>query len=344
MSTSVNRIHFPFLLVMILPLILCTSCGKKDDDNAKAKDHRWKISMIKYEDLRQTADAEKGFLAGLKEEGLVETQDYVIINRSAQGELASVLSMLDQTNTDGTDMIVTLQTTTLHSAIERGAPVPLVFMVIANPFVISRVGSNDSTHLPNVAGVYTDTKFEQMIAYVKQCLPSVHKVGTLFSTGELNATYYKNQLQTAVNAAGLKLQTFGVGEKTDVPQATQALCNRDIQAIVQIEDNLTSSTFPAIMRVAREYRIPVFSFVNDQAEKGSVLVFAPDYTAGARRAAKVAARIIRGEKPMDIAFERIAKFDFIVNTVAAKEFGITIPESIIKKADMILDENHRTID
>lgn len=110
----------------------------------------------------------------------------------------------------------------------------------------------------------------------------------------------------------------------------------DVDAIVQIEDNLTSATFPTIIKVARENKIPVFSFVNEQAKQGSVMVLSPDYVRGAREAAASAAKIMKGEQPVDIPFGRIDKFDLIVNPEAAKAAGINIPADILSRADEVL--------
>ncbi|MCB2205303.1 ABC transporter substrate-binding protein [bacterium] len=322
--------------VAALAMTMLWSCQKNEEGDTSKK--VWKLSMIKYDELRQTRDAEAGFRSGLELAGLKEGEDYTIVMRNAQGDADAVLSLIDATAADGTDMIVSLQTPTLHTAVQRGEGLPLVFMVVANPFVISTVGRNDNDHLPYLTGVYTNTTFTAMMNYIKQVKPEINRIGTLFTQSELNATFYKSNLITAASDAGLQLETYGVSYKSSVPQATQSLIDLGVDAICQIEDNMTSATFPSIVRVAKENNIPVFSFVNEQAEQGSVIVVAPDYIQGARKAAEFAARIMRGEDPADIPFERIQKFDHIVNLKAAREFGVTVPQSIIDRADKVLDD------
>jgi putative ABC transport system substrate-binding protein len=175
-----------------------------------------------------------------------------------------------------------------------------------------------------------------MLRYIKEMIPGMQRVGTLYATSELNATFYFGQLLTAGAKAGLEVKTVGLISKTSVPQATQELCDMDVDAIVQLEDNLTSATFPTIIKVANENKIPVFSFVNEQARQGSVMVLSPDYLRGARSAAAVAARIMKGEKPINIPFGRISKFDLIINRDAARAAGITIPEYLFARADEVL--------
>lgn len=312
------------------------SCqGKKEDGGDAEK--VWKITMIKYEDLQQTEEAERGFREGLSDAGLKDGYDYTIESRSAQGDIPTVIAMLDAAAADGTDMLVSLQTPTLHSAVQRGVGIPLVFMVVANPFVITNVGSNDTLHLPYLTGVYTNTTFKTMLQYIKSCIPNAQKVGTLYSSSELNAVFYRSQLQNAAAAEGLKVESVGVVSKESVGAMTELLCSSGIDAICQIEDNLTSAAFPSLVKAAAAAKIPIFSFVNKQAEQGAVMVLAPDYTIGAKQAARQAAQIIKGKSPENIPFQRIAKFDLIVNKRAAQTAGINIPESISARADRVLD-------
>jgi ABC-type uncharacterized transport system substrate-binding protein len=321
------RLFLSFALLGVL-----VSCGGKKDADSDGE-RLWNITMIKYEELQQTEDAEQGFRQGLLDAGLKEGFDYVIQSRSAQGDIPTVMSMLDAAAADGTDMIVSLQTPTLNAAVQRGVGIPLVFMVVANPFVISNVGQNDTVHLPYLTGVYTHTTFESMIGHVQACLPEARKIGTLYASAELNGVFYRTALHKAVAAAGLEFEAIGVVSRDGVGAMAELLCNSGVDAICQIEDNLTSAAFPALIRAARAANVPVFSFVNKQAEQGAILTLAPDYTVGAVQAARLAARIIRGENPENIPFQRVSKFDLIVNHDAARAAGITIPESVTARAD-----------
>jgi len=326
------------LVAAALTLTVLWSCQKEAPKEEQQEKKTWKLSIIKYEELRQTEDAMKGFRQGLDAAGLREGVDYTMNTRSAQGTNEALLSMIDATSVDGTDMIVSLQTPTLHAAVKRGEGIPLVFMVVANPYVISTVGRNDNDHLPYLTGVYTNTTFETMLGYIKRVMPDAQTIGTLHASSELNATYYIQELSMAGARAGFKVVKEGVNYKSSVPLATQSLIDREIDAIVQIEDNMTSAVFSSIIQVARENDIPVFSFVNEQAELGSIIVYAPDYVQGAQKAADFAARIMRGENPEEIPLAQIQKFDHIVNLRAAREAGLTIPQDIIDAADIVLDD------
>lgn len=344
MNTVLHLRHIVLLFaVALLSTGIFSSCQSKKETETQSDTNqnlkkKWKLTTLKYEDLQQTEDSERGLLAGLRDIGLVEGKDFDVYSRSAQGDIATVLGLVDALSTDGTDIIVSMQTTTLHTAIKRSRGIPLVFMVVANPFVVSTVGESDSVHLPFVTGVYTNTTFDRMVTYIKQCLPKAKRVGTLYSTSELNATYYKSQLVAACNKAGLEVESFGVTSRVDVQQSMQALCAKKLDAICQIEDNLTSATFPIISKVAERNKLPVFSFVNAQATTGSSLVLAPDYYESAKEAATMISKIMHGASPATIPFQRIMKFHLLANLKSAKTIGLKIPESIISQADKVIPE------
>lgn len=326
------------LVAAALTLTVLWSCQKEAPKEEQQEKKTWKLSLIKYDELRQTEDAQKGFMQGLKAAGLREGVDYTVGIRSAQGDTDALLALIDATTVDGTDMIVSLQTPTLETAVKRGEGAPIVFMVVANPFVISSVGRSDEDHLPYLTGVYTNTAFQTMLSYVNRVMPDAKTIGSLYTPEELNAIYYKDQLRMDGAKAGFKVELEGVNYKSSVPLAAQSLIDKGIDAIVQIEDNMTSSVFSSITEVARENDIPVFSFVNDQAAQGSVIVYAPDYVQGAQHAGDFAARIMRGEDPVEIPLEQIERFSTIVNLKAAREAGLTIPQDIIDAADIVLDD------
>ena len=147
---------------------------------------------------------------------------------------------------------------------------------------------------------------------------------------------FRSQLLTAARKLDMEVEVVNVQFRTSVSLDAARLCESGIDAIVQIEDNLTSATFPSIARAAKEHGIPLVSFVNRQAEQGSIMVYAPDYIQAGRKTAVQAARIIRGENPEDIPFGRIDRFDFIINLDAAREAGFPIPPEVLAKADKVI--------
>ncbi|MAT40569.1 MAG: hypothetical protein CL946_13310 [Ectothiorhodospiraceae bacterium] len=337
-----NAKKFARLVLVIVPaLAILWACGnqKTEEETGELTEgltKKWKLSMVKFEELHQTENAQKGFQAALRDAGLEEGRDYTMDVSNAEGDSKLVLSLVDQAVSNNADMMVCLQTSTLEPAIQRAKNMPIVFMVVANPFLVSSAGKSDQMKPPYITGVYTMTTFDKMMGYIKETMPDVRRIGTLFSNDEMNAVYYKQQLEQAAKKAGIEVVSNGISNKSDINIIAQTLCSKNIDAVCQIEDNLTSAVFPTLAKVAKQNKLPVFSFVKDQINEGASLVFAPDYYEAARDAGNMALEIMKGKSPGDIPYMRIQRFYLYANPAAASEVGLSLPESILNAADEVV--------
>ena len=115
-----------------------------------------------------------------------------------------------------------------------------------------------------------------------------------------------------------------------------SLCSRRIDALCQVAGNLLGSSFSSISRAARQAKLPVFAFLSTQAQQGAVVVVARDYYDGGREAGLLAARVMRGEDPASLPIQPLQTTRTIVNLKAARDSGLTLPSTLIQRADEIL--------
>ncbi len=297
----------------------------------------WKINLLKYVEIEDSEEAERGVLAGLEEAGLVKGRDYQVKGFSANGDMATVTGLVDASVTEGADLLITLSTPTLQAALSRGRDLPVVFTFVADA-VVAGAGRSDEDHLPNVTGVYTHGAYDEVIAALRECLPSVRTVGTLFVPSEVNTVYHKDMMVKAANAAGIEVVALPVASSTEVADAAIALCSRRIDALCQVAGNLLGSSFSSIAQAARRAKLPVFGFLSTQARQGAVVVVARDYYDGGPEAGRLAVRVMRGEDPASLPFQPLRTTRTIVNLKAARDNGLTIPPTLIRRADEILGQ------
>jgi ABC-type uncharacterized transport system substrate-binding protein len=304
-------------------------------DRSKPVAKKWRIAELAYCETPNVEDALAGLAAGFKEDGLVAGRDYEVTVRNAQGDMANLNGLVDASLTDGSDLILAVTSPALQATLKRAKNVPVIFTLVANPF-IAGAGKTDQDHLPNVSGCYFFSPFDEMMAALKQCVPGVKRIGTLFSPSEINSVFFKEKWTEAAQKAGLEVETVGVSSSGEVPDAALALCNRNIDAFCQLSDNLTGSTFASIAQAAKRARIPLFAFNSAQARQGAVLCVARDYFDNGRQSALMAARIMRGESPADIPFQHMEGMKLFVNLPAAAACHLTIPAELIQKADLVI--------
>jgi putative ABC transport system substrate-binding protein len=158
----------------------------------------------------------------------------------------------------------------------------------------------------------------------------------LFVPSEVNTVFHKDMLVKAANAVGIEVVAVPVTSSSEINDAAMALCSRRIDALCQVGGNLLGSSFTSIARAARQAKLPVFAFLSTQSRQGAAVVVARDYYDGGREAGHLAARVLRGEDPSTLPFQPLQATKTIVNLKAARETGLTIPQSMIERADEVV--------
>jgi len=298
---------------------------------------KWKVRLVEYVNVLDVEEARKGVMDGLREAGLVEGRDYEVKILNAQGDMATVNSLIDSAVSEGADLLITLSTPTLQAALQRARNLPIVFTYVASP-VAAGAGRSDEDHLPNVTGVYVAGAYEEMLQIIRECIPSARVLGTLFVPSEVNTVFHKDKTAEAAQKLGMELVAVAANTSSEVADAAVALCSRKLDAVCQIGGNLTASSFPSIAQAAKRARLPVFAFLSSLAKQGASVVVSRDYADGGREAALMAARVMRGESPAKIPFQPVKKTRLIVNLEAARDCGLKLPQSLIKRADEVIGQ------
>ncbi|MGH9675449.1 MAG: ABC transporter substrate-binding protein [Bryobacteraceae bacterium] len=310
----------------------------KSAPSASRPSKTWNVHIIALNNVLDVEESERGITQGLKEAKLEAGRDYRVTMRNAQGDMATLNSLVDATVAERADLLMTLSSPTLQAALTRvQGKLPIVFTYVANP-LLAGAGRSDRDHLPNVTGVYVVGAYEDMIGLLRRCMPRVRKVGSLFVPAEVNMVYNKEVLAKAAAKAGLELVAMGVATSSEVPDAAAALVGRGVEALCQIGGNMTAASFGGIAQAARRARLPVFAFQQAQAREGAAVVLARDYFDAGREAAHLAARVMRGESPASIPFQPYTKTKIFVHAGAARAAGLTIPADLLAKATEVIRE------
>jgi putative tryptophan/tyrosine transport system substrate-binding protein len=302
---------------------------------AAAPGKRWRLGLVELNQVSDVEEAEHGVLDGLKEAGAVEGRDYEKTIRNAQGDMATVSTLVDAAIGDQTDLLVTFSTPALQAALQRGKRLPIVFNQVADPFAAG-AGTADADHLPNVTGVYLIAAYERMIPLIREYLPHVHTLGTVYVPAEVNMVSQLAVLRKVVQAAGLELTAVAANSPTEVGDAALALAAAHVDAICQLPGNLTAQAFPAVVQASQRARLPVFVFQTSQVKAGALASLSRDYYDSGREAGRLAVRVMRGEAAAGIPFIGFAKTKLIVNVAAARAIGVTPPPAVLARADEVI--------
>lgn len=332
-----KRLLLGLILIAFASSILLFSDLHRRKHHPTTHAKKWRILLAMLVDAPPMEEAYEGMREGLRQSGLVEGHDFELIVRNAQGDMPTLNSIMDSGTDPKIQMVFTITTPALQSAVNKIKNKPIVFSLAVDPS--SWGGSkNDRDHKPNMTGVYVSSPFQKMIDVIRQCFPKARRLGTLFSPGEANSVYIKDLFSALVQKNGLELVTLPVNSSVEISEAADTLTHRRIDVFCQIGDNATSAGFPSIVRATEKSKIPLFCFSTFQARQGALVAVSNDHFDSGREAALLAVRIMRGENPASIPLQPARTVRMAVNTKVAKENGYNLPEALIADADEVIGE------
>ena len=296
------------------------------------------ITLIRAADWMGSEWGEDAIKVGLLESDMQSGRDYELKISSAQGDLATLPSLIDAAMDAKTKVIIALQDATLQAAVQRAKSVPIVFDLLSDPFAAG-AGTSDSNHLPNITGVYSpgfgDPEQTRRVDLIRRIVPKARRIGVLFSPEEKLSVGFKDRLTKAAQSAGLQVTAVPVSSVADVGEAARSLCSQKVGAI-ELFGNVAHAGFASLIKVANECRVPVFSPAPFEVLQGAVASFFPDFQEGGVEAGKMVARVLKGESPGSIPFYRLKTTKVIVNPSGAGKAGITLPPEVVKQADTVV--------
>ncbi len=295
----------------------------------------WHIELILYVETAPCEEAIHGLLEGLKQSGLVEGRDYTLRQRSAQNDMATLSSLFDAAATDNTDLYFTFSTPTLQNAVRKVKSQPVVFTFVSDPMIAGAAESYEK-HLPNITGVSTLSPAGDMMKLIKTYFPQWKTLGTLYCPAEINSVQSLKFLKEKAQAVGLTIEAVPANSISELPDAARALAGKNLDAIVQLPDNLSATGFAAISQAANSRHLPLFAFQSPLVDQGASVAVSMDYhQAGLDTAAK-ALRIMRGDNPATMPITLTSHQVLAINLRNAATQGITIPDELRRKADRVV--------
>lgn len=272
----------------------------------------------------------QGVVEELAREGFVDGKNIKIDFQSAQGSTATAAQIARKFVGDKADVIIPITTPSAQPVVAATRTIPIVFSGVTDPVAAKLVKSWEPSGT-NVTGISDHKAIEPQLELIQTLIPNLKAVGYVYSAGEVNSAIVLEELKQAAKAANIDVVPVAVQRSADIGTAARSL-NGKVQAIYISEDNAVVSAYEALHKAALESKIPVIAADKDTVQRGALAAYAVNqYDIGAETG-KIAARVLRGEKAGAIATHAVSKMELSLNQQTAKEFGIEIPESLLKNA------------
>ena len=277
------------------------------------------------------------FRKGLRELGYVEGKNIVIEHRYAEGIAARIPVLVAELVQLRVDVLVVPSLSAIRAAKEATTTVPIVMVATFDPVA---TGIVDSFAHPggNITGLTRLTRdlSGKRLELLKEAVPGISRVGVIEDGGPQTNTAFKDY-EIAANALKLTIQSLAVrSPRPDFEGAFQTAAKERVNALITVRDALTAGNLKRIADLAIKHRLPSMNEDSPYVEAGGLMSYAANDSDQFRRAAIYVDKILKGAKPADLPVEQPTKLEFVINLKTAKQIGVTIPQSVLFRADKVI--------
>jgi putative tryptophan/tyrosine transport system substrate-binding protein len=279
----------------------------------------------------------QAFRQGLRELGYVEGQNIVIEFRSAEGQYDRLPGLAAELIGLKVSIIVVGSSNAIQAAKQATDTIPIVMGSVSDPVAAGFVASlaRPGGNITGISSMMPDLVGKQL-ELLKEVLPKVSRVALLGNPANPAHAAELRQAQDAAGALGVRLQPLDARDPSEIDHAFAATSTERAGAVIVFSDTVLVDHRTRIADHALRRRLPTVFAVSQFAEAGGLLAYGPSLADGFRRAALYVDKILKGAKPADLPIAQPTKFELVVNLKTAKALGLTIPPSVLARADQVI--------
>ena len=279
----------------------------------------------------------EGFRQGLRDLGYVEGQNIVLELRFAQGRPERLAAMAIELAQMKVDVIVIESAQAARAAGDASKAIPIVMAVVGDPV---RAGLVTSLARPggNITGLSTlATELSgKRLQLLKEVVPHAMRVAVIWNDSNPAAAGNLAETRTAARSMGVDLQSVEVRNASDLDLALEAVAAARPSAFLALTNGMFLANRTRIVEFTARSRLPAIFPDREFVQAGGLMAYGPSLTANFRRAAAYVDKILKGAKPADLPVEQPTQFELVINLKTAKALGLTIPQSLLLRADEVI--------
>src|SRR5262244_651812 len=302
-----------------------------------------KVARIGYlsPSLASSPRLREAFLQGLHDLGYVEGRNVVIEYRDAEGKLERLPTLAAELAALKVNVIVAAAGTLAGLAAKQATrTLPIVFIAVGNP-VTSGLVPSLARPGGNVTGLsaLTPELVSKWLELLKQAVPGVSRVAVLWQPGGMGDTDREalKEADVAARALGVRLQFVEARIPADIDRAFSEMTRAHAGALTVVSTPMFGTERRRLVDLAARNRLPTMFSFRRFVDAGGLMSYGPNLTDLSRRAATYVDRILKGPKPGDLPVEQPTKFELVINLKTAKALGLTIPPSLLARADQVIE-------
>src|SRR5262245_25107139 len=300
------------------------------------------IPVIGYLDPRSPDAVENrlgGFRRGLKEVGYTEGENIIIVHRWAEDQTDRLPLLAADLVSRSVAAIVTAGVPSSLAVKAATTTVPIIFIVGNDPVKIGLAASH-SRPGGNLTGIdiFTSELVAKRLEVLRDLLPQARRMGVLANRADAGASDSQlKEIDAAAHAMGLQVQVHNADTREELDAAFETMGRDRPDAVFAGSSAFLNGRRVQLAQLSTFYRLPAIYALRDFVEVGGLISYGSDIIDSFRQAGRYVGRVLKGAKPGELPIVRADKFELVINTRTARMLGLTVPSSLLGRADEIID-------
>jgi ABC-type uncharacterized transport system substrate-binding protein len=300
----------------------------------------WRIGLL-TSGSREGAGADvriAPFSQGLRELGYIEGRNVILETRYAEGRVERFPALAAELVDLKIDVLVAMSTPGALAAKRATSSIPIVMAAVGEPVEMKLVES-----LAHPGGNITGLSISapqlaaKRLDLLKQALPKLSRVTVLWNSANQGMQTRFQETQRGASVLGVSIHSIAIQSPDDFDPVFGAMVKDRPESLLVLADTVTVANRQRAIEFAARNRVPAIYEVRAFVEDGGLMSYGIDMSDHYRRAAVYVDKILKGAKPADLPVEQPTKFELVINLKTAKALGLTIPPSLLQRADQVIE-------
>lgn len=309
------------IMLLVLILVVMVACAKKEEAVKPIK-----IGLTQIVQHPSLDEIRKGIIDRLAEKGYKDGEKIVINFQNAQGEMSNA-DLIAKDFAENEDLVVAITTPSAQAALNAIKNKPIFYSAVTDPIAAGLKGDN-------ITGTSDATPIEAQIALAKTLLGNFKKVGIVYNLGEANSEAQVNSVKALGEKEGFQVIAKGVTNVNEIEQGIDSIIS-DVDFIYTPVDNMLASSYPVIVKKAKEKNKAIIGSVTDYVNQGALATEGINQYKIGVQTADMIIKYLEGGKITEMPFETIKDTDLVINETALKALGLTINSDLSKRAKLV---------
>ncbi len=270
----------------------------------------------------------------LKAQGFEDGKNITFVYESAQGNPGTAAQIAQKFVGENPTVIVPISTPSAQAVVAATSDIPVVFTAVTDPLGAKLIANLEKPGA-NVTGMSDLSPIAKHLALIKEVTPNAKKIGVPFNPGEANAVTLVELLKSEGAKMGYEIVEAPAPKSSDVLAAAQSLVGKS-DVIYVPTDNTIVSALEAVIQVGTDNKLPVFAGDTDSVKRGAIAAIGFNYYDVGRQTGQIVARVLKGEKPGDIAVQGVEITELYVNPGAAAQMGVELSSDLVSRAKEVV--------